>query len=345
MKSRFERRLGVVLLTGFAAACGNGISSTGPSAVATPTATPSVPSSSVTFVAFLDENGNGTLDSSEQTRIPNAEVVAGSAKGTTASLTGQVTMQVPQGSQTVTVTAGSLPPFYRPPASVTLSVPASGTVNLPITLPLGSGLRPNVYMAFGDSITNGEPEVGDGNGYRLLLQAKLRSYFGTGTTFNEGIDATRSDAGAARLGASLNRVQPAFTLIFYGVNDYNDTACFLERLPCFTTSSIRSMIQQVNARGGHAFVATITPVNVGYDDRAPASRNDWAAQQNVYIRQVADQEGAVLVDLNGAFLNSGIPNSQLFVDHVHPQAVGYEIMAQTWFNAITKPYSRILSDY
>ena len=34
-----------------------------------------------------------------------------------------------------------------------------------------------------------------------------------------------------------------------------------------------------------------------------------------------------------------------FVDHIHPSAAGYQIMAQTWFNAISKAYSKILSDF
>ena len=320
-------------------ACGDGIS--GP----TPVPTPAPNTRPVTFQAFLDENRNGVLDGAEVTRIPNIEIVAGGVKGRTATITGQVTISVPEGSQTLDVTAASLPPFYRPPATRTISVPPTGTIDLPITLPLGSSNRANVYMAFGDSITKGEPDIGDANGYRNILQGMLRAHFGSGTVVNEGVDSTRSDDGANRIGTSLARVHPAFTLIFYGVNDWNDQRCdSLEDLPCFTTDNLRSMIQQVNRDGGHAFVATITPVNVGYDDRAPADRNDWAAIQNNFIRQIADQEGAVVVDLNGAFVRSGLVGDALFRDHIHPQAVGYQIMAQTWFDAISKAYSKILAE-
>lgn len=319
-------------------ACG-GSGSTGPSTV------PTVTTRSVTFVAFLDENGNKVLDGNEVTRIPNVEIVAGGARGRTAELSGQIIIQVPEGSQTLDVTAASVPVFYRPPATTMIVVPSSTTINVPITLPLSSSAQPNVYMAFGDSITNGEPEVGDGQGYRAILQAMLRAHFGSGTILNEGIDATRSESGADRIGTRLAADRPAFTLIFYGVNDYNDRRCSFDLLPCFTTDSLRSMIQQVNRAGGHAFIATITPVNVGFDDRAPESRNGWVELQNFYLRQMADQEGAVIVDLNTAFLKSGIPNDALFVDHIHPKAVGYQIMAQTWYNAITQAYSRILSEF
>ena len=342
MTSRFLRGAAVLGAAALAVACGSGVSPvSGPSAVTTPTPA-SVSTRAVQFTAFLDENGNRTLDPGELVRIPNVEVVVGGSRGQTSSVTGQATLQVAEGNQTLDVTPASLPPFYRPPAANSITIPATGPVMVPITLSVG-GNRPTVYMAFGDSITNGEPEVGDMNGYRLILQALLRNHFGAATVANEGVDSTRSRAGAERIGDSLSRVRPAFTLIHYGTNDWNDSAC--DELPCFTTDSLRSMVRQINQSGGHAFLATILPTNTGYDDRAPADRNDWVAQQNVYIRQVADQEGAVLVDLNGAFYRSGIPFPSLFVDHVHPTAPGYQIMAETWFNAITKAYSKILADY
>jgi lysophospholipase L1-like esterase len=321
-------------LAGIGLACG-GSSTSGPS----PVSTPPPAGRSVSLVAFLDENGNGTLEGFEIARIPGVEVSLGGVRGRTAALTGQVTLQVPEGTQTLEVSVATLPPFYRPPPSRPVAVPATTEVAVPITLPIGSN-RPSVYMAFGDSITNGEPEVGDGQGYRALLARRLEAHFGAATVANEGVDATRSDRGAQRISESLARVRPAFTLIHYGTNDWNDARC--DFIPCFTTDSLRSMVQQVNRSGGKAFLATILPTNTGYDARAPASRNDWVAQQNVLIRQVADQEGAVLVDLNAAFLRSGRPLSALFVDHVHPTSSGYEIMAETWFAAITEPSSRIL---
>ena len=326
---------------GFAALLsGCGGSGVGPTAVPTPTPL----THPVTVTAFLDENGNGAFDTNEGTRIPSVEIVVGSARATSAVQTGQATIQAPEGAQTLTVTAASLPPFYRPPAGIPITVPAAGPVMVPITLPRGSN-RTNVYMAFGDSITKGEPEVGDGNGYRGFLQTMLRAHFGAGEVANEGRDATDSDFGEEIITTRLAAIRPTFTLIHYGTNDWNRSACNIDRLPCFTTSSLRYIVQEVNRSGGHAFLATIIPVNVGYDGRTPPERQEWVDQQNVYIRQVANEEGAVLVDLNGAFKRSGLTGSALYVDHLHPTTAGYQIMAQTWFDAITKPYSKILTDF
>lgn len=297
----------------------------------------------MTFIAFFDENENGTPESNEGTRIPGVELVAGSARGTTAVLTGQAILQVPAGSQTLTVTAASLPPFYRPPtAGIQITSPATGQIMVPITLPRGAN-RSNVYMAFGDSITKGEPEVGDGNGYRRILEGLLRSHFGSAEIADRGRDATYTGDGAELIGRDLGNISPSFVLIHYGTNDWNDLSC-RGTGPCsVTTSNLRSIVQQVNRARSHAFLATIIPSNTGYDNRTPESRNEWVASQNAVLKQIADQEGAVLVDLNDAFLKSGRALPTLFVDHVHPTAVGYDIMAQTWFNAITKAYSKILS--
>lgn len=342
MSRRTLRVVVVVIVAGLAGllpACGNGVGTAGPTSLPTPT--PVQNTHAVSFTAFLDENGNRALDSNELTRIPNVELVAGSSKGRTSALTGQATIQVPDGAQTLEVTAASLPPFFRPPAPGSITIPASGNVMVPITLPVGSN-NPMLFMGFGDSITNGDPDVPDGNGYRGFLQGMLRAHFGTGEVANEGLDGTNSDRGAARIGSSLSRVRPSFTLILYGTNDWNQCD---EPPNCFTIPSLRSMVQQIKTSGGHAFVGAILPVNVGYDGRTPPSRQNWVIQMNTLIKQMADEEGAVYVDLYGAFARSGLTGSALYVDHLHPTEPGYRIMAQTWFDAVSKEYSKILSDY
>jgi len=339
MNRRLVRILpGALVLASLLPSCGG--SGAGPSAVPTPTPA----NQSVTFVAYLDENENGIYDPNEGTRIPGAELVVGSAKGSTAATTGQATLQVSGGTQSATVTAASLPPFYRPPAAaINFSAPTTGDVRVPITLPRGIN-RANVYLAFGDSITKGEPHIGDGTGYRNKLEAMLLGHFGSGEVAERGRDATYSEDGATLIGRDLNNIQPAFVLIHYGVNDWNDLRCRGVEACAITISNLRSIVGQVNRARAHAFLATILPSNTDYDGRAPAWRNDWVAAQNVAIKRVAEEEGAVLVDLNGAFMKSGRPLSALFVDHVHPTAIGYEIMAQTWFDAITKAYSKILTN-
>jgi lysophospholipase L1-like esterase len=307
------------------AACGGGGGPNGP--------TPPRPSHPVGIVVFYDENGNGVLDGAEGVRIPDAVVEIGGKQGRTVALTGEAIVDaVPDGSQTLTVRASSLPPFYQPPAPMALAVPqTAGTTFIPVTLPIGSN-RPNVYLAFGDSITDGEGSS-NGTGYPSRLQQKLQAYFGRATVIRDGLPGTRSNRGSDRLPDSLT-VRPAYTLIHYGTNDWNMAECKFNP-PCFTIDSLRTMVRDVKGRGGLPVLATIIPANPIYLETQP-QRNEWIAGMAVRIREMARAEGAVVADMEPAFLtNPAWP--RVFTDHIHPNDAGYEIMAQTFFEAIVRP--------
>ena len=304
-------------------ACGGG-GPTGP--------TPPAPSHTVGVVLFYDENGNGLLDAAEGVRIPDAIVEIGGKQGRSASLTGEAIIDaVPDGSQTLTVRASSLPPYYAV-APLTIVVPqTAGTTFIPVTLPIGSN-RPNVYLAFGDSITDGEGSS-DGNGYVLRLQRKLQAHLGRATIIKDGLTGTRSNRGSDRLPDSL-AVRPAYTLIHYGVNDWNAGECKANP-PCFTIDSLRTMVRDVKGRQGLPVLATIIPSNPIHSFNPP-ERNPWVSAMDVRIRELARTEGAALADLEAAFLRApSVP--ALFTDHIHPNDAGYEVMAQAFFEAITLP--------
>ncbi len=298
------------------------------------TAAPTPVSRTVTFSAFLDENRNGLLDDFERIRIPGAEISFGGASGKTAPLSGEVTINILQAAQTLSVNPSSLPAYYRAPETSVVTPPLVGSLNVPITLPLGPGATPGIFLAFGDSITGGQATTGDGQGYTGQLERLLSAHFGVAKIINDGIDSSSSERGDSRIGSSLASVRPAFTLILYGTNDWSDPRC--GQPPCFTISSLRSIVQKVKAAGGFAFVGTLLMTNLGDDFRASPQRNRWIVSQNEGIRQMATEEGAVLVDLYAAFERSPLAWSELFADYIHPSAAGYTLMAQTWFDAITR---------
>jgi lysophospholipase L1-like esterase len=246
---------------------------------------------------------------------------------------GEVTIEgVPAGTQAVTVRRSSLPPYYLPPAApMMVSVPQSQPLLVPLTLPIGPN-RPNVYMGFGDSITIGQGSSDD-LGYRGRLQAKLIAYFGRGTVVNEGVDATRSNRGADRIDESLRRARPAYTLVLYGTNDWNSAECKASP-PCYTIDSLRDIV--LSARGSQSLpvLSTIIPGDPTAVEQ-PA-RNEWVAAQDDRIRALARQEGVPLADPQSLFVKD--PNfAHLYVDHVHPNDAGYELIATAFFNAIVGP--------
>jgi lysophospholipase L1-like esterase len=321
-----RRRLPVLLLLALSlAACGGGGS---PPTQPGPPPEPRYP---VTVVVFYDENDNGLLDPGEVVRLPDVDVLVGTATAKTERGTGRATVMALAGAQTVSLRPESLPAFFTLRITPTVTVPATAEVRLPVTLPIPPNLRPNVYMAFGDSITTGLGSS-DGTGYRNRLDFLLTPYLGFSDVVNEGRDGTQTNEGADRVGRALNRQQPAYTLILYGTNDWNRIPCQMSA-PCDTPDFEREIIDQVKAFGSLPVLSTIIPANPALNS---PERNQWVAAVNAVLRDLAREEGAALADPEKAFLAAG-DMSRLFSDHIHPNDSGYDLIAQAFFQAITGP--------
>jgi lysophospholipase L1-like esterase len=311
------------------AACGGGRSPTGPGP------SPSTGTQSVTLVVFYDENGNGTLDPAEGARVPDVEVSLGGRSARSAVGTGRAVIDgVAAGSVIPTVNPATLPPFYNVGHMPTVQVPTTTEVAIPMVLPIGSN-RPNTYLAFGDSITEGNNYPGDPS-YRGPLASKLQQHFARATVINGGVGSTKSNQGALRIDDPLSADRPAYTLIVYGTNDYGQSECnSVAKLAttCFTIESLRDIILSAKGSSSLPVLATILPVNVGYDFRAPQQREDWVEAVNVQVRALAREQSVVLADIEKAFL-ADRDVTRLFVDHIHPNAEGEEIIAITFLRAI-----------
>jgi lysophospholipase L1-like esterase len=329
-RNSFYTGLTGLVLASLGAACGGGGSPAGPNPPPT-----EPPGTSVSALVFYDENGNGVLDPLESIRLPGVTVTIATRTGQTASGGHAIVANVPAGAQIASVRPESLPPYFVPGPQVSVQVPAAGEVSVPVTLPIGTN-RANVYMAFGDSITFGEGS-NDGSGYRSYLEANLRSYWGgTASVRNEGKSATRSNAGAGRIGGSLDRTRPAYTLILYGTNDWNDIECRDDRFPCYTIDSLRSMIRDARSVQSNPILGTIIPVNPDFADKQPTERNDWVKRMNDQIRALAKTERVAVADIHAAYLRQ--PSlSALYTDFLHPNEAGYALMAQEFLRGITQP--------
>ena len=308
------------------AACGGGGGS-GPTPVRT---------GAVVGAVFYDENGNGQLDPQESTRVAEAQVEVAGRSARSGRVNGEFRIDaVPEGQHMLTVRAASLPPYFTPPPQgVPVTIPQADGRNalVPVSLPIGEN-RPNVYMAFGDSITAGQGSSDD-LGYRPRLQTRLIAFFGRGEVVNEGVYGTRSIAGQVRIDDSLYRARPAYTLIHYGTNDYNDTDAGCRNPPyCYTIESLRNIV--ISARGSRSLpiLSTIIPGRPADVFQQP-QRNEWVAAVNERIKALARDERVPLADPHALFLRESDPSS-LFVDHVHPNDRGYELMAEAFFRAIT----------
>lgn len=280
----------------------------------------------MTAIVFYDKNANGTMEPGDHA-VPDVEVVIAGKTGRSVVGSGAATVaDVPAGSHPVTLR--SLPPFFSAGALPTVAVPADSPVRIGLTLPIRHN-RPDVYVAFGDSITRGD-SVAPAQTYPSRLQARLIAHFGDAFVNNRGGDGTNTFEAIERFRRNVPANEPAYVLIQYGTNDWHDPVCQNNTPQCHTVPNLRSIVRLSKAEGTLPFLATIIPTN---PTLTPQGRNDWVDATNTQIKAMAAAEGAFLVDLNQAFKNQpSLP--ALFDDHVHPNAAGYELIAQGFFEAI-----------
>jgi lysophospholipase L1-like esterase len=209
--------------------------------------------------------------------------------------------------------------------------PGGTEVRIPLVLDIGRN-APAVYMAFGDSITSGDGAEQHEGGYRSVLQTLLREHFGAGTVVDESASGGRSPGGVQRIGGSLNRQRPAYTLILYGTNDWQTGIC-RDEPPCDTVDNLRGMIGAARSVGSLPVLGTIPAVN---PDTAQEGRSAWVSRMNEFVRAMARSEGVALADVETAFRRAS-DLRQLFADRIHPNDRGYEVIAAEFLAAISRP--------
>ena len=300
---------------------------------------PPVPTYSVTATVFYDQNANGRLDADEFVRVPGVEVVIGTGTGRSAAGSGVASVTgIREGGLTAAVRTESLPAYFQASPPLPVQVPGTAEVRIPLTLPIGRN-NPNLYLGFGDSITFGDGSS-DAQGYVIKLQNLLGPHFARAEVKAWGRPGTQSREGATRTRATLRGFNPAYLLILYGTNDWQDQDCQV-RPPeaCFTIDSLRMIIEDVKDWQSLPVLATLIPVNPA---RAPEGRNQWIDGMNVRIKALAQEQQVLLADLNAELKAAGSLPS-LFADDVHPNDAGYQVMAEGWFKAITRARSAAAS--
>lgn len=325
-RSRVLACLAVAVLV---SSCGGGGSTpSGPS-------TPPIPTYTVSATVFYDENANGVLDASEAVRVPNVDVVIGTGSGRSQPGSGVATVTgIEEGASTVNLRTESIPAYFQPLGAIPISVPAQTEVRIPLTLPIGTN-GANVYLGYGDSITYGDGSA-DGQGYALKLQNLLGPHFGRAQVQKFGRPGTNSAEGLSRLAVWLRNFRPAYVLILYGTNDWQDQTCQRSSpAACFTLDSLGGMVDTARDVSTLPVLATIIPVNPA---KAPEGRNLWLDDMNTRIKALAQAKQVPLADLNAEMRAAG-SLSTLFADDVHPNDAGYQAIAQGWFKAISRSRS------
>jgi len=166
-----------------------------------------------------------------------------------------------------------------------------------------------VVLAFGDSLTYGTG-ASEGDSYPAQL-AKLSGR----RVVREGVPGEVSATGLARLPGALDEHRPRLLLLCHGGND------FLRRLPkSEAASNVRAMIRLAQSRG--VDVVLIGTPEFGFLLTPP----DFYAEIAKELR----------IPYEGGVLSTILRDSNLKSDQVHPNAAGYQLMAQRVFELLKK---------
>lgn len=218
---------------------------------------------------------------------------------------------------------------------------ATASCSFTVTVVPPPYLRHTRFLAFGDSLTEGQDGIAAASGiggyvplvvrpeiaYPTRLQQALAGRYiaQSPQVVNRGVGGEKATTGVSRLPTEIINTRPEVVLLLEGANDiFGGNAAGVTP----AASALRMMVRDTRSRGLPVYLATLPPEN-------PAgSRGGGAAlvgPLNDVIRRVAIEEGAVLVDLHAAF-NGDL--SLIGPDGLHPNEAGYLRMAETFFAAI-----------
>jgi lysophospholipase L1-like esterase len=170
---------------------------------------------------------------------------------------------------------------------------------------------PNVIVALGDSITAGYPFVPRENTYPAQLQALIGR-----TVVNGGSGGARAYDGVRVIDYFLRRFKPGYVLVMYGANDV------MERSAQAITNDLLTIARKASENKSLPILSTVTPVGGPKIGRKNAILN-----LNEVIKAKAAESGYPVADVAADF---GWEGQYLLSDGLHPNSVGFGIIAQTF---------------
>jgi lysophospholipase L1-like esterase len=217
------------------------------------------------------------------------------------------------------------------------SVARTDACTFTITVARPPSLSATKFLAFGNSITGGEIAYSYPATLRAMLAARYAAQAALIQVVNSGEGGERAArlseplalAGEDRLPGELTRWQPQVLLLKEGVNDISGGRS--SRVP-IVIDALRKMVREAKRRGVVVLLATLMPARTGGTPPRGDGAQPLIPQLNERIRMLAASEGATLVDLYDAV--GGSPDPYIDVDGLHPTELGYQKMAEVFFDVI-----------
>ena len=195
-------------------------------------------------------------------------------------------------------------------AFLLLVVPACGDRDRFKPLPPGS-----TVLAFGDSVTAGVGADGGGN-----YPARLAAATGW-TVVNGGLSGDTARGAGKRLAPLLAAHHPALVIIELGGND------FLRQTPAARVhTDLQDVIREASASGAEVALVAVPRLSL-------LRASVGALADSPIYAQLAEEEGVLLVP---AIFSEVLSDPELRADEIHPNARGYEQLADGILAELTK---------
>lgn len=217
----------------------------------------------------------------------------------------------------------------------------------PPPVPPPPQLQVTKFMAFGDSLTEGEVQTNSvllsyepEHSYPTYLLAKLQARYTAQqfTMANEGLGGSSAagDNDNGRFRHALDTDQPEVVLLLHGIADlyFNPDQDGIENL----AHGLRDDVRAARAKNASVFVSTLLAQKdalPGYPNRHWHS-DELLAQANAAIRGMAADEGATVVD--GYAAVDADRARYIGGDGLHLTVEGYQALADAFLAAIKAKY-------
>jgi lysophospholipase L1-like esterase len=193
-------------------------------------------------------------------------------------------------------------------------------------------LEDSTFIAFGDSITFGAMNGPyQGTGYPPRLEALLRDLFPDPAVINRGVPGEATWEAVSRIHHVLATDLALYLLLKEGTNDVSSLSYSLDT----TAFNLEHILNAALDRGMFPLISTIIP-RAGSRWTATAKQRTIAL--NAKIVDLAEKRVLMLADTYTAFINfppeSGGHEALISGDELHPNNLGYQVMAETWFTKI-----------
>jgi lysophospholipase L1-like esterase len=240
----------------------------------------------------------------------------------------------------------------RVTCTATDSLNRTATCSFDVTISRLPTLSKTRFMAFGDSITQGEVTspiggsliTGAGTAtkqiivpaaaYPSVLDRTLKGRYATQASqifvSNQGRAGEKAIDARNRYYAALSFDRPDAVMLMTG---YNDIPSGADGAASTAASEMRLMAQEARLRGMRVFIATLAPPNF----RGSKAISQFLVDDfNNRVKVIATAEGATLVDVYAGLL----PDVQRYIglDGLHPTEAGYSKIADLFFQAIQNAF-------